>query len=184
MTAVTMPRRALLLGVGLIAALAAARPAATAFAPVPARLKGGTTPRVAPSPLHAAKKATKKAAAKKRATKKAAKTAAKTAARPAAAEIGEETVKKAELVAGVATRLGTTRAEGEAALAAVLDAVATEVAAGKRVPLPGFGTFRRRFREARTGRNPQTGEPVAVPAKFRPTFTASSYLKELCNPQD
>lgn len=57
--------------------------------------------------------------------------------------------KKAEFVAAVAARTGLTRADSESAVAAVLDVIATEVAGGKRVGLPGFGTFQRKFRVAR-----------------------------------
>ena len=65
----------------------------------------------------------------------------------------------------------------------MLDTIANEVAAGKRVGLPGFGTFQRKFRGARTGRNPKTGEALEIAAKFTPKFTPSGNLKELCNPE-
>jgi len=46
------------------------------------------------------------------------------------------------------------------------------------VHIAGLGNFSRKSRNARTGRNPKTGEEIAIPAKFVPYFTASTALKE------
>jgi len=123
--------------------------------------------------------ATKKAAAST--TKKA--TAAKTK-KAASKKDGEEVVnfKKAEFVAGVAERTGMTKIESETALAAVLDVISSEVAGGKRISLPGFGTFKLNFRSARKGRNPKTGEEIDIKASKSPSFTPSKVFKELANP--
>jgi len=57
-----------------------------------------------------------------------------------------------------------------------------EVAAGKRVAINGFGTFKLSHRAARKGRNPQTGEPLDIKASNSPSFTASKTFKEKVNP--
>ena len=55
------------------------------------------------------------------------------------------------------------------------------VSKGKKVTLVGFGTFEARKRAARTGRNPQTGKEIKIPAKTVPTFTAGKKFRELVN---
>jgi DNA-binding protein HU-beta len=55
--------------------------------------------------------------------------------------------------------------------------IATELAGGRKVVLPGFGTFERRRRKARTGRNPQTGAKMKIPAKKYPAFKPGKNLK-------
>lgn len=124
--------------------------------------------------LHAVKKGTKKSATKK-ASKKSSKKKASTA---------EEVVnfKKADFVSAVSEKTGMTKAESDMALAAVLNVIATEVSDGKRINLPGFGTFKLNFRKARKGRNPATGEEIQIKASYSPSFSASKTFKEMCNP--
>jgi DNA-binding protein HU-beta len=57
-----------------------------------------------------------------------------------------------------------------------------ETAAGKRINLPGFGTFKLSFRAARKGRNPKTGEEMDIKASYSPSFSASKTFKDMCNP--
>jgi DNA-binding protein HU-beta len=59
----------------------------------------------------------------------------------------------------------------------VLGAIATALAEGDKVALPGFGTFETRSRAARIGRNPRTGEALDIPASTAPTFKAAAALK-------
>ena len=59
--------------------------------------------------------------------------------------------------------------------------IAERLADGGRVELRGFGTFSTREREARTGRNPRTGEPVDVPAKRVPYFKPGKEMRERLN---
>lgn len=75
-----------------------------------------------------------------------------------------------ELVAAVATRTGLSPADADAAVRATLDVISAQVAAGDRLALNGFGTFEARDRAARTGRNPQTGKPMQIPAGRTPAF--------------
>ena len=52
---------------------------------------------------------------------------------------------------------------------------------GDRVELRGFGTFSTKLRDARIGRNPKTGEPVAIPKKKMPFFKMGKSMKERIN---
>ncbi|MEM6856740.1 MAG: integration host factor subunit beta [Pseudomonadota bacterium] len=61
------------------------------------------------------------------------------------------------------------------------DEIARRLAEGGRVELRGFGAFSTREREARTGRNPRTGEAVSVPAKRVPYFKAGKEIRERLN---
>ena len=58
---------------------------------------------------------------------------------------------------------------------------ASRLAEGGRVELRGFGAFSTRERQARTGRNPRTGEPVEVPAKRVPYFKPGKEMRERLN---
>eukprot|EP00980_Cylindrotheca_fusiformis_P021118 scaffold8114_cov126-Cylindrotheca_fusiformis.AAC.4 len=108
--------------------------------------------------------------------------AKKTAKKKAASKKAEvETFRKPQFIAEVAERLDTTKVEAEAVLAAVLDTISDNVVDGKKVNLPGFGTFQLRFRAARKGRNPQTGEELDIKASYSPGFTASKAFKEKAN---
>ncbi len=61
------------------------------------------------------------------------------------------------------------------------DEIAQRLAEGGRVELRGFGAFSTREREARTGRNPRTGEPVPVAAKKVPYFKAGKEIRKRLN---
>ena len=61
------------------------------------------------------------------------------------------------------------------------DEIAQRLAEGGRVELRGFGAFSTRDREARTGRNPRTGETVSVPAKRVPYFKAGKEIRKRLN---
>ena len=61
------------------------------------------------------------------------------------------------------------------------DEIAARLAEGGRVELRGFGTFSTRLRDARTGRNPRTGDPVDVPSKRVPYFKPGNEMRERLN---
>jgi integration host factor subunit beta len=61
------------------------------------------------------------------------------------------------------------------------DEIAQRLAEGGRVELRGFGAFSTRAREARSGRNPRTGETVPVPEKRVPYFKAGKEIRERLN---
>ena len=88
---------------------------------------------------------------------------------------------KRELVETVAETTGLARSEAEAAVDAVLATIAQALTGGDKVMLPGFGTFEVRERAARTGRNPQTGETIAISASKSAGFKPASALKQTLN---
>ncbi len=90
-------------------------------------------------------------------------------------------MKKVELVEAIATKAGLTKADATRALDATLEAITCALAKGDKIPLVGFGTFAVSRREARTGRNPQTGAEVEIPARNAVTFKAGSALKDSVN---
>ena len=90
---------------------------------------------------------------------------------------------KKELVDAMADAAGISKAEAEKALNGMLMAVSSALAKGDKVTLVGFGTFSTREREARTGRNPRTGEAVDVPSKRVPYFKPGKEMRERLNPE-
>ena len=68
--------------------------------------------------------------------------------------------------------------DAELAVAEILGAIAAALVAGNRVEIRGFGSFSLNYRAPRTGRNPKTGEKVAVPGKNTPHFKAGKELRE------
>lgn len=88
---------------------------------------------------------------------------------------------KVDLVEKVAGRVDLTKKETEQVVDMIFDSIAKALAsrADGKVELRGFGSFRVRTRESRQGRNPQTGNPVHVPAKRVPYFTPGKELKVL-----
>ncbi len=84
---------------------------------------------------------------------------------------------KTELVDSIIEKTGWSRRESEEAVAAFVQTVTDAVAAGERVTLPGFGTFEKRERAARTARNPQTGDPIKLKKTTVPAFRPGSSFK-------
>ena len=84
---------------------------------------------------------------------------------------------KAELVTAVAKKTGLSKKDCEQAVNATFDAITETLVAGEKVQLVGFGTFEVREREARSAKNPRTGEPVEVAASRVPAFKAGQALK-------
>ena len=88
---------------------------------------------------------------------------------------------RAELVDAVAEKAGITKADANKTVGALIDVVEETVAKGDKVTLVGFGTFEARKREARTGRNPQTGEAIQIAAKTVPAFVTGKVFKDKVN---
>ena len=88
---------------------------------------------------------------------------------------------KAELVAKISEIANLTKKDSEAAVGAFITAVTEELKSGGKVQLVGFGTFETRKREARTGRDPRTGNPIKIPASTVPAFKAGKALKDAVN---
>ena len=79
---------------------------------------------------------------------------------------------KTELVAAIAEKAGLSKKDAEGAVKAFTDTVAEQLKAGEKIQLVGFGTFEVAERAARTGKNPQTGEAIKIPASKAPKFKA------------
>ncbi|ELA08394.1 histone family protein DNA-binding protein [Moraxella macacae 0408225] len=89
---------------------------------------------------------------------------------------------KSELVASIAKKSGLSQAQSADALNAFISTVGEALQAGDSIALVGFGTFAVKERAARTGRNPQTGEEMQIPASKVPNFKAGKGLKDAVNP--
>jgi len=91
---------------------------------------------------------------------------------------------KTELIQAVAKKTGLSQKDARNAVNAIFSTapregiIATEVAKGKKIQLTGFGSFERRNRKRRTGRNPQTGATMTIPAAKYPAFSAGKALKD------
>ena len=88
---------------------------------------------------------------------------------------------KTDLIAAIAENAGLSKKDATAALNAALSAVEGALATGDKVQLPGFGTLEVKARAARTGKNPRTGEAVAIPASKSVGFKCGKSLKEKVN---
>jgi DNA-binding protein HU-beta len=86
---------------------------------------------------------------------------------------------KTELIAKVAELTDLSKKDASKAVDAVFDAVSDALQGGDKVQLVGFGNFEVKSREARKGRNPQTGQEIDIPASKIPTFKAGKSLKDL-----
>jgi nucleoid DNA-binding protein len=90
---------------------------------------------------------------------------------------------KAELVDHVAAAVHLPKAQTDTVLTQCLQAIMDALQAGESVDLRGFGRFQLRHRHPRAGRNPRTGEAIAIPAKAVPTFTAGKAFQERVQPR-
>ncbi len=88
---------------------------------------------------------------------------------------------KADLVDKVTALGDLTRRDGEVIVDTLFDAVIGALRSGDKIEIRGFGSFRTRQRNARTGRNPKTGGRVDVPAKRVPFFKPSKELRDTVN---
>ena len=84
---------------------------------------------------------------------------------------------KSDLIARIAEELGRPKTETEAFVNSLIGQIGKALGAGESVVLPGFGTFETRSRAARTGRNPQTGATIEIPAGYSVKVSAGSKLK-------
>lgn len=88
---------------------------------------------------------------------------------------------KTELIAKVAAENAMTKTLAGVLVESVLTTIGTELATGGEVDLHGFGKFSLAHREARTGRNPATGDAVQIAASNKVTFKAAKHLKDAVN---
>jgi DNA-binding protein HU-beta len=90
-------------------------------------------------------------------------------------------VNKSELIEAIAASADIPKAAASRALDAMVDTVTESLKKGDSVSLVGFGTFSVKERAARTGRNPQTGQPIEISAAKVPSFKAGKALKDSVN---
>ncbi|MEH2322434.1 MAG: HU family DNA-binding protein [Nostoc sp.] len=89
---------------------------------------------------------------------------------------------KGELVDAVAAKANITKKQADEVISAFLSVVTEAVANGEKITLVGFGSFERRERSEREGRNPKTNEPMTIPATKVPAFSAGKAFKEKVAP--
>lgn len=86
-----------------------------------------------------------------------------------------------EMVRSVAQRSDTTQAEADRFLRELVAMVERTLTRGDEIHLAGFGKLERRFHNARSGRHPQSGEPIQIPGHYRAAFKPFKALKEAVN---
>lgn len=86
---------------------------------------------------------------------------------------------KADLVERISKRSNLTKSSIEETLNLAFDVIKSSIRKGEDVTLVGFGTFTQSRRKARTGRNPQTGAEIKIPATTVPRFRPGKEFKEL-----
>ena len=86
---------------------------------------------------------------------------------------------KAQLIEKIATETKFSKAQCENIVDCFMTNVKKSVKKGDDVKLVGFGTFTKAKRKARTGRNPQTGKAIKIPASWAPKFRAGSEFKSM-----
>jgi DNA-binding protein HU-beta len=85
---------------------------------------------------------------------------------------------KAQLVAKLAEQGGVGRKQADQLLDSLVDTVVRTVKKGESVKIPRLGIFRLRRLKPRIGRNPQTGEPIKIPARRKVGFSVAKTFKE------
>lgn len=85
---------------------------------------------------------------------------------------------KEEMIGMIAEDTGITKKQATQALETFMTGITTQLKKGGKVSFSGFGTFSVSKRKARTGRNPQTGATIDIPAMKVPVFKAGKNLKE------
>ena len=88
---------------------------------------------------------------------------------------------KTELVAKIAENADLTKAEAARALKSFEETITETLKSGDKISIVGFGSFETTNRAARTGRNPQTGKEIQIPAATVPKFKAGKTLKDSVN---
>ncbi|HSH32133.1 MAG TPA: HU family DNA-binding protein [Actinomycetota bacterium] len=84
---------------------------------------------------------------------------------------------KAELIDAIADRTGIAKSTVDEVIKGMTETIETQVASGDKIAIPGFISFQKVKRAARTGRNPRTGETIKIPASATVKVTAGARLK-------
>ncbi|MFT5693731.1 MAG: nucleoid DNA-binding protein [Oceanicoccus sp.] len=90
-------------------------------------------------------------------------------------------MRKPDLAAAIADKADISTAKANDVLSAILDEITNSLSREESVSLIGFGTFENRHRNARTGKNPQTGEALQIAASNTVGFKPGKALKEAVN---
>ena len=90
-------------------------------------------------------------------------------------------MRKPDLAAAIAEHAELSKDKANDVLNVVLDEITNSVSKGDPVTLVGFGTFQKKDRSARTGKNPQTGAPIQIPASSTVGFKPGKALKDSVN---
>ena len=90
-------------------------------------------------------------------------------------------MKKSDLVDAIAGKSGVAKAQAQTLVEDVFELISDALQKGEKIDLRGFGTFSVKDSAARTGRNPQTGEPIQIPARRVPGFKAGKELRDRVN---
>jgi integration host factor subunit beta len=86
---------------------------------------------------------------------------------------------RADLIDRLAARAATlTTKDAELSVSVILDSFSNAIACGDRIEIRGFGSFALSYRPPRQSRNPASGDPVQVPAKYLPKFKVGKELRE------
>tara|TARA_B100000700_G_C14392168_1_gene555287 strand:- start:58 stop:330 length:273 start_codon:yes stop_codon:yes gene_type:complete len=88
---------------------------------------------------------------------------------------------KAEFISAVADEAGSSKSDASAHVEAMINVVTNALKSDNEVTLVGFGTFKAKKRDARTGRNPRTGESIQIKASTVPSFKAGKAFKDALN---
>ena len=93
-------------------------------------------------------------------------------------------MRKQDLVKSVAQEAKLTESQANTAVGAVFSSIQSALAGGDEVTISGFGSFRVVERAAREGRNPQTNQPMKIPARKSPAFRPGTQLKRAVGGED
>ena len=85
---------------------------------------------------------------------------------------------KAQFVTKLAENSGLSKKQADTVLNEMVDMIIGSVKKGEPVKIPNLGTWKKRKTSARIGRNPQTGEPIKIPARVKVRFTVAKSFKE------
>ncbi len=89
-----------------------------------------------------------------------------------------EYMNKADIINKVSEELGTTKADAERAVEIIITSIEKTLKSGEEVSIAGLGIFSAKVRNARTARNPRTGEAIEVPAMRVPKFRPAKARKD------
>nr|YP_009420468.1 DNA binding protein hu-like protein histon like protein [Chroomonas placoidea]ASO76107.1 DNA binding protein hu-like protein histon like protein [Chroomonas placoidea] len=88
---------------------------------------------------------------------------------------------KGELINKIVEKTNVSKKEADLVLTTILETIVDTVSSGEKVTLVGFGSFEARERKGRRGRNPRTGETIAIPPSRLPAFSVGKFFKNRVN---